>query len=240
MGGCASFRLEPCKNRLIQKGDLYDYRIFGAKGLGSGKTFTVCGQGGGRGIAGSNDTLTEESFSFPFGKKGKETGLERTRSEYETGRRSRLRHFRRHWQKQRTIQRTDDHPILCADAQLGRRPRRWIPAKVAAKAAHRAPGNALGCHMNGTEIDMHNAQDTVGDAMNNGVICVYGSAGNACSYAMHGGEMYLRCENLSQPLVQVKTHRALKEELSGICAQSLFYMHALNTNNPYKSLYTSN
>lgn len=94
--------------------------------------------------------------------------------------------------------------------------------------------------MNGTEIDMHNAQDTVGDAMNNGVICVYGSAGNACSYAMHGGEMYLRCENLSQPLVQVKTHRALKVELSGICAQSLFYMHALNTNNPYKSLYTSN
>ena len=94
--------------------------------------------------------------------------------------------------------------------------------------------------MNGTEIDMHNAQDAVGDAMNNGVICVYGSAGNACSYAMHGGEMYLRCENLSRPLVQVKTHRVLKEELSGICAQSLLYMHALNTNNPYKSLYTSN
>ena len=82
---------------------------------------------GGKGIAGSDNTLTEESFSFPFGKKDKETGLERTRSEYETGRRSRLRHFRRHWKKQRTIQRTDDHPILCADVQLGRRPRRRIP-----------------------------------------------------------------------------------------------------------------
>lgn len=58
---------------------------------------------------------------------------------------------------------------------------------------HGTPGNALGCYMNGSTIDVYgNAQDAIGDTMNDGVIRVYGDAGDACGYAMRGGKIYVK------------------------------------------------
>lgn len=55
------------------------------------------------------------------------------------------------------------------------------------------PGNALGCYMNGTKIEVHgNGQDAIGDTMNDGMICIYGNAGDACGYAMRGGKIYVK------------------------------------------------
>lgn len=189
------------------------------------------------------------------------------------------------------------------------------------------PGNALGCYMNGTVIDVHgNAQDAIGDTMNDGAIRVYGNAGDACGYAMrggkiyvkgsagyrtgihmkeyrdkkpvivignevgsffgeyqaggilvvlgmqsekkapvgyycavgmHGGKMYIRCDELPKLPEQVIAHRATEEEMAEIrgnleefcsifdySAEDVyakpFYVLTPNTNNPYKSLYTPN
>lgn len=189
------------------------------------------------------------------------------------------------------------------------------------------PGNALGCYMNGTVIDVHgNAQDAIGDTMNDGAIRVYGNAGDACGYAMrggkiyvkgsagyrtgihmkeyrdkkpvivignevgsffgeyqaggilvvlgmqsekkapvgyycavgmHGGKMYIRCDELPKLPEQVVAHRATEEEMAEVrgnleefCSifdystedvyAKPFYVLTPNTNNPYKSLYTPN
>ena len=189
------------------------------------------------------------------------------------------------------------------------------------------PGNAPGCYMNGTRIDVHgNAQDAIGDTMNDGLICVYGHAGDACGYAMrggkifvrdsagyrtgihmkeyrdkkpviivgnevgsffgeyqaggilvvlglhsekrapvgyycavgmHGGKMFIRCDELPKLPAQVVAQRASEQDLAeiredleqfcacfgydmeAVCAKP-FYVLTPNTNNPYKSLYTPN
>lgn len=190
------------------------------------------------------------------------------------------------------------------------------------------PGNALGCYMDGTTIDvMGNAQDATGDTMNGGEIRIFGSAGDACGYAMrggrifvrdnagyrtgihmkeyqdkkpiivigntvgsffgeyqaggvlmvlgmncekknpvgnycsvgmHGGKMYIRCDELPEDLPsQVVSHKADEEDMERIrpileefCGcfgykmsdvlKKPFYVLIPNTNNPYRSLYTPN
>ena len=55
------------------------------------------------------------------------------------------------------------------------------------------PGNALGAYLDGAIIDVHsNAQDTVGDTMNDGKIIVHGNIGDAAGYAMRGGKMFIK------------------------------------------------
>jgi len=54
------------------------------------------------------------------------------------------------------------------------------------------PGNALGAYNNGSVIEVfENAQDAVGDTMNDGRIVVHGSVGDACGYAMRGGAIFI-------------------------------------------------
>ena len=44
--------------------------------------------------------------------------------------------------------------------------------------------------MNGGEIIVYgNAQDQICDTMNDGIVVVHGSAGDAAGYAMRGGEI---------------------------------------------------
>jgi glutamate synthase domain-containing protein 3 len=82
--------------------------------------------------------------------------------------------------------------------------------------------------------------------------------GNLCGTGMHGGRMYLRCEELPSDLpAQVEVNLATAEDMAAIDAylndfcQSFavskqevlsksFYVLSPNTKNPYKSLYTFN
>ena len=81
--------------------------------------------------------------------------------------------------------------------------------------------------------------------------------GYYCAVGMHGGKMYIRCEELPKLPPQVVAHRAAEEELFEISAElqefcdsfgyrmeevlaKPFYVLTPNTNNPYKSLYTAN
>ena len=58
---------------------------------------------------------------------------------------------------------------------------------------HGVPGNALGAYLDGSSIEVtENAQDAVGDTMNEGRIVIHGSVGDACGYAMRGGRIYIR------------------------------------------------
>ena len=82
--------------------------------------------------------------------------------------------------------------------------------------------------------------------------------GNYCSAGMHGGKMYIRCDELPGDLPsQVVSHRAdvgdmehIRPILEEFCAcfgykmadvlKKPFYVLIPNTNNPYRSLYTPN
>jgi glutamate synthase domain-containing protein 3 len=55
------------------------------------------------------------------------------------------------------------------------------------------PGNGLGAYLKGTDIHVErNAQDAVGDTMNDGAIVVNGNIGDAAGYGMRGGRIYVR------------------------------------------------
>lgn len=82
--------------------------------------------------------------------------------------------------------------------------------------------------------------------------------GNGCGTGMHGGKMYLRCEELPTDLpVQVVAEKATDEDMSKIDAylddfcehfgvskdeilSKQFFVLSPNTKNPYKALYTQN
>ena len=81
--------------------------------------------------------------------------------------------------------------------------------------------------------------------------------GYYCAVGMHGGKMYIRCEEPPKLPEQVVAHLASEEEMEEIrgnleefcsifdySAEDVyakpFYVLAPNTNNPYKSLYTPN
>jgi len=54
------------------------------------------------------------------------------------------------------------------------------------------PGNGLGAYLTGTDIIVEkNAQDAVGDTMNDGTILVRGNIGDATGYGMRGGKIYV-------------------------------------------------
>lgn len=58
---------------------------------------------------------------------------------------------------------------------------------------HGVPGNDLGAFLDGAYIEVFdNAEDAVGDTMNDGSIIIHGSAGDAVGYAMRGGKIYIR------------------------------------------------
>ncbi len=72
---------------------------------------------------------------------------------------------------------------------------RYIGAGSSGKVIriHGVPGNALAAFIDGTEIEvLDNAEDAVGDTMNDGMIIIHGSAGDAAGYAMRGGRIYIR------------------------------------------------
>ncbi len=58
---------------------------------------------------------------------------------------------------------------------------------------HGVPGNDLGAFMDGPNITVdHNAQDGVGNTMNNGVIVVHGRAGDIVAMGMRGGKIFIK------------------------------------------------
>ncbi|MCL2086517.1 MAG: glutamate synthase [Oscillospiraceae bacterium] len=56
------------------------------------------------------------------------------------------------------------------------------------------PGNALGAYLDGgcTITVNGNAQDAVGDTMNDGKIIIHGNAGDALGYSMRGGSIFVK------------------------------------------------
>ena len=51
----------------------------------------------------------------------------------------------------------------------------------------------MGAYLNGAELIVHgNAQDAVGDTMNDGLIAVNGNIGDAAGYAMRGGKIFVK------------------------------------------------
>lgn len=58
---------------------------------------------------------------------------------------------------------------------------------------HGVPGNDLGAFMDGPSITVdHNAQDGVGNTMNDGVIVVHGRAGDIVGMGMRGGKIFIK------------------------------------------------
>ena len=58
---------------------------------------------------------------------------------------------------------------------------------------HGVPGNDLGAFMDGPSITVdHNAQDGVGNTMNDGVIVVHGRAGDIVAMGMRGGRIFIK------------------------------------------------
>lgn len=58
---------------------------------------------------------------------------------------------------------------------------------------HGVPGNNLAALMDGLEIEVFgNAQDGVGNTMNEGTVIVHGSATDITGYAMRGGRIFVR------------------------------------------------
>lgn len=55
------------------------------------------------------------------------------------------------------------------------------------------PGNALASFLDGSEVEVFDdAEDATGDTMNDGIVIIHGSVGDACGYAMRGGKIYIR------------------------------------------------
>lgn len=64
------------------------------------------------------------------------------------------------------------------------------PVNIAVRGV---PGNDLGAFMDGPRITVdHNAQDGVGNTMNNGIIVVHGRAGDIVGMGMRGGKIFIR------------------------------------------------
>lgn len=55
------------------------------------------------------------------------------------------------------------------------------------------PGNDTACYLDGPEMVIYgNAQDGLGNTMNNGRVIVHGGAGDVLGYGMRGGELFIR------------------------------------------------
>lgn len=60
-------------------------------------------------------------------------------------------------------------------------------------AIHGVPGNDMACYLDGGDIEVFgNAQDQIGNTMNDGRIVIHGRCGDAVGYGMRGGQIFVR------------------------------------------------
>lgn len=60
-------------------------------------------------------------------------------------------------------------------------------------AIHGVPGNDMACYLDGGDVEVFgNAQDQIGNTMNDGRIVVHGRCGDAAGYGMRGGRIFVR------------------------------------------------
>ncbi len=58
---------------------------------------------------------------------------------------------------------------------------------------HGVPGNDMACYLDGGRIEVFgNAQDQIGNTMNDGCVVVHGRCGDAAGYGMRGGSIFVR------------------------------------------------
>jgi glutamate synthase domain-containing protein 3 len=73
---------------------------------------------------------------------------------------------------------------------------------------HGVPGNDLGAFMDGPKITVErNAQDGVGNTMNNGVIVVHGRAGDIVAMGMRGGRIFIKDSVGYRAAIHMKEYR---------------------------------
>jgi glutamate synthase domain-containing protein 3 len=73
---------------------------------------------------------------------------------------------------------------------------------------HGVPGNDLGAFMDGPKITVdRNAQDGVGNTMNNGVIVVHGRAGDIVAMGMRGGKIFIKDSVGYRAAIHMKEYR---------------------------------
>jgi glutamate synthase domain-containing protein 3 len=73
---------------------------------------------------------------------------------------------------------------------------------------HGVPGNDLGAFMDGPKITVdRNAQDGVGNTMNNGVIVVHGRAGDIVAMGMRGGRIFIKGSVGYRAAIHMKEYR---------------------------------
>lgn len=79
---------------------------------------------------------------------------------------------------------------------------------------HGVPGNDLGAFMDGPRITVdRNAQDGVGNTMNNGVIVVHGRAGDIVAMGMRGGKIFIRDGVGYRAAIHMKEYRKYRPVL---------------------------
>ncbi len=79
---------------------------------------------------------------------------------------------------------------------------------------HGIPGNDLGAFMDGPRITVdRNAQDGVGNTMNNGVIVVHGRAGDIVAMGMRGGKIFIRDGVGYRAAIHMKEYRKYRPVL---------------------------
>lgn len=77
---------------------------------------------------------------------------------------------------------------VCGQRYIGAGLRRPVHIEI-----HGVPGNDLGVFMDGPQIFVrNNAQDGVGNTMNDGLIVINGDAGDVLGYGMRGGSLFIR------------------------------------------------
>ena len=81
-------------------------------------------------------------------------------------------------------------------------------------SVHGVPGNDLGAFMDGPRITVyHNAQDGVGNTMNNGIIVVHGRAGDIVAMGMRGGKIFIRDSVGYRAAIHMKEYRQYRPVL---------------------------
>ncbi|MDD5665674.1 MAG: hypothetical protein PHS26_00010 [Actinomycetota bacterium] len=79
------------------------------------------------------------------------------------------------------------------------------PVKI---VVHGVPGNDLGAFMDGPKIIVErNAQDGVGNTMNNGTIVVHGRAGDIVGMGMRGGKIFIKESVGYRAAIHMKEYR---------------------------------
>ncbi len=70
------------------------------------------------------------------------------------------------------------------------------------------PGNALGCYLDGSTINVYgNTQEATGDTMNEGAIYVHGMCGDATGYGMRGGKIIIHGNSGYRTGIHMKSYQ---------------------------------